>query len=265
VIRRILVESDFHSGHVLGLTPPDYWTNISKKFSKPVWDWRKDMIKKIGPVDIHVLNGDLVDGPGKKESIGLITTDIKVQAEMAAGCAELVKAKERFITYGTNFHSVSTLSHEEIIADKLGCEIYETLRIKVDEIKLNFRHVCGRSDIPYGAATQVQKEIVRDQLNSLIEEYQDADVIVRSHVHYYVHVETPEAHALTTPAWELPNLNKDGNIYARKLRTMYYNVGAVLIEIDKGEVMIRKQIMPLKIAIQRKYIEAGNGKNNNKE
>jgi hypothetical protein len=252
---RLLVESDYHCGHILGLTPPDYWTVASRKFAKPVWDWRKDMISRIGKIDIHVLNGDLTDGPGRKETIGLFTTDVKVQADIAATCAMMVESSNKFLTYGTPFHTVSTLSHEELVASALGCEIFETLRIKAGGVRFNYRHVVGRSDVPYGQGTQLYKETVRDQLQGLIEEYQDADVIGRAHTHYFWHEETATKHAFINPCWELPNPDKDGNIYARKLRTMYYSMGAVLIEVDKGEVIIRKQIMPLKIAIKREYIE----------
>ena len=252
---RILVESDYHCGHVLGLTPPDWQTKQSRKFAGPVWDWREALIEEIGHIDIHILNGDLTDGPGRKETIGLFTTDVEEQAEIAAECARRVRAKKRFLTYGTPFHTVSTLSHESLVAKELGAEIYETLRLEAGGVKFNFRHVVGRSDIPYGQGTQVQKEIVREQLNALAEGYDEASIMVRSHVHYFHHVETSRAHAFTTPAWELPNPDSDGNIYARKLRTLYYDMGAVLIEVSDGEATIRKQLMPLRVAIKRDYLK----------
>lgn len=251
---RILVESEYHSGHVLGLTPPDWWTPRTQRFAAPMWNWRKEMAQRIGKVDIHVLNGDLTDGPGRKETLGLLTTDVEEQAEMAAQAAFIVKADKRFLTYGTPFHTVSTMSHENLVAKALDSEIFETLRLKVGGVRFNFRHVVGRSDIPYGQGTQLFKEAVRDQLQALLQDYQDADVFGRGHVHYFWHEETATKHAFTGPCWELPNPDKDGNIYGRKLRTMYYDVGAVLIEVDGGEVAIRKQLMPLKVAIRRDYI-----------
>ncbi len=254
---RILVEADYHCGHILGLTPPAWWTPRSRKFAAPVWNWRKEMLARIGPVDIHVLVGDLTDGPGKKETIGLITTDVEEQAEIAADCARTVKAGKRFLTYGTPFHTVSTLSHESLVAKDLEAKIYETLRLEIAGVRFNFRHVVGRSDIPYGQGTQLYKEAVRDQLQGLMQDYSDADVFGRAHAHYFWHEETAAKHAFICPCWELPNPDRDGNIYARKLRTMYYDLGAVLIEVDRGEVSIRKQIMPLKVAIKREYIQCG--------
>jgi hypothetical protein len=254
---RALIEADLHCGHVLGLTPPDWWSKHNRKFAEPVWNWRRDLIKRIGEIDLHIVLGDMTDGPGKKETIGLLTTDVEEQANMACQSIEMVKAGKRFLTYGTPLHTVSTLSHESLVASGVGAEIFETLRIDIGGVRCNFRHVVGRSDVPYGAGTQLYKEAVRDQLQALIQEYQDADVFGRAHAHYFWHEETATKHAFICPTWELPNPDEDGNIYARKLRTMYYDMGAVLIEIDCGEVRILKQIMPLKVAIRREYIKCG--------
>lgn len=254
MIRGIL-EADWHCGHLLGLTSPDHWKKKYRRYEEPLWDWRAGEISKIGPVDFHGMLGDLVDGPGVKESIGLLTTDMAEQVEMATEAAEVVQAKYRFICYGTPLHTVSTSSHEGAIAKGLGCEARETWRLEFGGRKFHFRHVVGRSDIPYGQGTQVAKEIVRDELQSMAEGFDPAEFFARAHVHYYHQVETAKKTAFTLPALMLPNPDEDGNIYARKLRTMYYDVGFVLVEIDQeGEVYIRKRIMPLQIAIRREYL-----------
>jgi hypothetical protein len=251
---RILVESDPHCGHILGLTPPDWWQKKTLSLSKPVWEWRAGELRKIGPVDIHIVLGDLTDGPGIKETLGLLTTDVEEQAEMAAVGLGIVRAKHRYLCYGTPLHTVSTLSHENLVATALGCEIHETWRLKLGGVRFNFRHVVGRSDVPYGQGTQVAKEIVRDELQALAESYEPADVFGRGHAHYWYRVDTPSKTAFICPTLELPNPDKDGNIYTRKLRTMYYDVGFVLIEIDKtGEVFIRPRLMPMKLAIRKEY------------
>lgn len=252
---RGVVESDYHCGHVLGLTPPDWQTKRSAALAGKVWEWRAEELRAIGPVDFHGILGDLTDGPGCKETIGLLTTDVEEQADMAAAAASAVRAKHRFVCYGTPLHTVSTLSHENLVAKRLGCEIRETWRLRIGGVRFNFRHVVGRSDVPYGQGTQVAKEIVRDELQALAESYEPADVFARGHAHYFYEVRTALKRAIVCPALELPNPDEDGNIYARKLRTMYYNVGFLLIEIDlkSGEVYIRPRIMPLKLAIPKEY------------
>jgi hypothetical protein len=251
---RAVIDGDYHCGHVLGLTPPDWWQKKTLALSRAVWEWRAEELRKIGRVDVHVALGDLVDGPGKKETIGLLTTDMDEQAEMAFICAGVVRAKHRYICYGTPLHTVSTLSHETAVARLLDSPIRETWRLKMGGKRFHFRHVVGRSDVPYGQGTQVAKEIVREELQALAESYEPAEVFGRGHAHYWYRVETASKTAFICPALELPNPDEDGNIYARKLRTMYYNVGFVLIEIDStGEVYIRPRIMPLKLAIRKEY------------
>jgi hypothetical protein len=253
---KILVSSDLHCGHALGLTPPDWHTRKTRAFALPLWTYWTEAARELGRVDIHVLNGDLTDGEGKKETIGLITTDIEEQAAMAAECARVFKADHRYVLYGTPFHTVSTLSHENLVASDLGCDIYETLRLKVRGVRMNVRHVVGRSDIPYGQLTQIFKEVVREELLSLVERYDAADVIARSHVHYDFEVRHRNKRAFTTPCMQLPNPDKDGHIFARKLLTQYYDVGAgTLITISKdGEVRTRPLLMDLRLAIRREYL-----------
>lgn len=251
---RILVEGDYHCGHILGLTPPDWHQKRYLGLQQPVWDWRAAELRAIGPVDVHVMMGDMVEGPGRKETIGLLTTDMAEQVEMAQAAAETVRAAHRYICFGTPFHTVSTSSHEAELAGNMGCEARETWRLKLGGVKFNFRHVVGRSDIPYGQGTQVGKEIVREELQALAEGYEPADVFARGHAHYYHRVETARKTAFVCPCWELPNPDEDGNIYARKLRTMYYDMGFALVEIDRGgEFYIRPRIMPLKVAVRKEY------------
>jgi hypothetical protein len=53
----------------------------------------------------------------------------------------------------------------------------------------------------------------------------------------------------------LPDPDRGRAIYARRLRTMYYDVGLVYVEIDRqGEVYIRPRRMPLKVLVPKEYI-----------
>jgi hypothetical protein len=241
---------DTHCGNLLGLTPPGWWNaEQTPPTQRPMWEWYTEELKRIGPVDVLVLNGDLVDGEGKKETIGLLTTDIDEQAAIARACVEPVKYKRCFLTYGTPFHTVGTGSYEKRIADALGAPITDTLLLSVGGVRFNVRHVGGRSDIPYGQGTQLYKEVVRDMLHSVIEEFQSADVVVRSHVHYYLHIERSTKDAISLPCYQVPD-----SVFARTLRTMYYDIGMVVVEVDKGRVTVDKHLMPLKIVRKREYI-----------
>ena len=249
-MKRLLAIGDTHCGNLLGLTPPAWWNDRTPPTQRPMWEWYAKELATIGAVDILVLNGDLVDGEGKKETIGLLTTDVDEQAEMAVACLKDIVAKKRFLTYGTPFHTVGSSSYEKRIADALNSPVSATLMLDVDGMKFNFRHVAGRSDVPYGQGTQLYKEVVRDMLQSVIEEYSCADVVVRSHVHYYLHMDDGDRHAVSLPCLQVPE-----SVFARGLRTMYYRLGMVLFLVDDGQVTVELHKMPLKIVRRREYVK----------
>ena len=67
--RRVVVLSDFHSGHIIGLTHPDWnptYRNDSllQKLSRSRTDYYRfyhETIKSLRPIDILILNGDMID------------------------------------------------------------------------------------------------------------------------------------------------------------------------------------------------------------
>jgi hypothetical protein len=254
-----ILAADTHTGHVLGLTPPDYWQGRCRGLQKGLWDWWAGEIKQIGPVDFAIFDGDLVDGPGRKETLGLWTTDSEEQADAAAEALSIVRARERYVCYGTPLHTVTSLSIENLVASKLNAEIRDTLRLKIKgrswEVRFNTRHVQGRSDIPAGQGAQTGKEIIREMLQSLIEDFKPADILSRAHTHYWFRIEIARRTGISLPALMLPDPDRGRMVYARRLRTLYYDVGLAYVEIDRqGEVYIRRRLMPLKMIVPQEYI-----------
>jgi hypothetical protein len=68
----------------VGLTPPDYIPIEAHKWLSPFWDFYETKCAEIGQVDALVLNGDMVDGPGKRDNKLHITTNMRKQTKMAA-------------------------------------------------------------------------------------------------------------------------------------------------------------------------------------
>lgn len=248
---KILFLSDLHCGSLLGLTPPFYMTEKTKEVSQPLWDGFISIIREVGPVDILVINGDAVNGEGKKETIGHITTDTKEQAEIAAECISCVKAKDIFMTYGTPFHTVGSYSYEEIVAEKVAAEIKDTLLLDVHGVKMNIRHVSGRSDIPYGQGTPLLKEMIRDLVRSMQEEREPADWTIRGHIHYWIKVEMVGRLAAQLPCLQIPQ-----SVFSRKLRTMYYTLGAAIGKIPpNGRSTLELLDISLKFVYNKEYIK----------
>jgi len=254
----ILDEGDYHTGHRLGLTPPDHMASKALQATLgKLWAWREAELAAIGPVDIHLLGGDLTEGDGKKGAMPLLETDMGNQADWAEECARRVKLKKggsRFAVFGSDFHVVAATSVERGIAKALGCPIEDTIRLRIRGKRFNWRHFCGRSDIERGQPTQDAREITRELIQEVLDGSEAADIYGRHHVHYYSRADIGNRTAYTCPAWELPLPDKSVT-YPRKLRAQYYHVGYTLIQIDDhGEVYIRPRWMRLVDYFPRRYL-----------
>lgn len=250
---RILIASDFHSGHLLGLTPPPH----HYPYQETLWSYYVDAVQDNGPYDAAIFNGDLIDGPGKKETTHHLTTDTRKQVKMAIQAIEAAQAPTNFIVKGTGFHTDTDGNDEEFIGDAVGCSVQDELRLEIHGRKLHARHVVGRSDIPYGQYTQLGKELINDLLQAEFEGYEDADILIRSHVHYCVRIGVADGirgvmrEAITTPALQLRGPLQSG--FTRKLRTWLYHVGITVINIEPGRLDIRPVILPITTYQRREY------------
>jgi len=252
----ILHEGDYHCGNRLGLTPPDHQGELDAILS-PLWDFRERELKAIGPVDIHIINGDATDGPGLKSSMGLFTSNLDTQADWAIECAERVKIRKggsRFLSYGSDYHAVLSANTERQIAKHFKAPISDTILLRIKGKRFNFRHFVGRSDIERGQFTQDAREITRALIQQATDGTEAADIFGRSHVHYWSRVDVKDRTAYTCPAWQLP-IDIPDSTYPRKLRGQYYDVGYVLIQIDNaGEVYIRPRRMIISALYKKEYL-----------
>jgi hypothetical protein len=211
-MKRILIISDLHSGHRGGLTPPSWQYNdgdgdVRAKFGflqRTVWDWYVKKVKEVGTVDMLVVNGDAIDGKG--ESSGgteLLTADWLEQVEIAAECIGQVKRKKTLIVKGTPYHTGKDTDFEEVLADKVNatdCGAHEWF--DADGVIFDCKHKVGRSEVPHGRLTAPSREALWNLLWSERGVQPDANVIVRSHVHYFIHGGDAYKLWLTTPGFQ---------------------------------------------------------------
>jgi hypothetical protein len=81
---RILCIADLHVGSRKGIAPKSAFDNYTNEFQGWILErWENDFVPKYGNPDYLCLLGDIVDGPGSKSSVELITTDVDRQAEFA--------------------------------------------------------------------------------------------------------------------------------------------------------------------------------------
>jgi len=154
---------------------------------------------------------------------------------------------------GSNYHvSLDGTSFEEIIAEKIGAKKYKAFGGKgyTDYYLLleqygkyfNFTHHVGFNKWAAYRTTALAREMAgmvfeKDKMGK-------ADVLVRSHVHYFVHVEFPNTHGFTTPAWKFP----DAHLFRGGTAGTTPDIGMVEMIIEpNGDLFIEKHIKSLNI------------------
>lgn len=235
--KKVLVLSDLHCGHMLGLTPPDYHNHF-REIQKVGWDFFTKSIKSIGNIDLCIVNGDAVDGPGHKGSTQHITTDMSTQQEIAIECLKFVEAKKYVFLRGTAFHVQNDMEYEDGIADYFNAEIHDERKIDVNGCIIHCRHTTGKGGTAYGSITSLQRSAVVHTLNDITAENIKADIFIRSHIHEYNCVQRDMFTAITTPA-----LQFKGTSYGRKC-TGFYDYGIVYLDIvDKNNYSFDKILL----------------------
>lgn len=265
---RIAVLSCTHCGNIWGLTPPTYqvkpsgaaYTELEKKrenkrisisdMQRRFWTWYRAALKKHGPYDWCIGNGDLIDGRGERQGsqdVHLIHTD--EQVECAVRVLQETAADKYAITYGTPYHTGMMSDHEEYIAVKLKAERDDRLQIKFNGTMFDFKHEpSGRSGIPHGRHTAIARDNLWNELRAARGKEERADVTVRSHVHYYAFSGGAGWLGMTTPCLQLTSL------YGKRRCHDDIDVGITVFDITKkgnytwvSELMPRAQPQPLQI------------------
>jgi len=243
-----------HAGGLLGLTPPDRIDARTRATQEPLWAWYVKALQDIGPVDLAIHLGDMVDGEGKAETLGLFTTDTKDQAALAAESLRLVQTDRWALCYGTPFHTVGTYSYEELVADALSTKIADTQYLEVNGLRISARHVVGRSDTPYGQGTLAHKEVMRDFFLAIREGSEPADLVLRGHVHLFW-----ETGSLTQRGVLCPCLQTPGGIYGRKMRGWGYDMGMLLVTVPASGRLWDVKIDPVSVDFavrgRREYVK----------
>lgn len=190
--------------------------------------------------------GDLTDGEGKKGTLGTAFSDVRKQARAAVACIQVagVPANCTFLVRGTPFHSNGPSEYEDKIADDLNCSIKDVQKLEIEGWRIHARHVVGRSDIAYGQATPILKELARMEHEAFSEQKEAPDVILRGHVHYSCLVERDGRLAVSLPCLSLPIDSANG----RRYTAWMYTVGFGVLELERGiEPIFRTVKMPVKL------------------
>jgi hypothetical protein len=232
-MKKVLVISDLHCGHLYGLTPPD-WQDGNREvlqFQRNLWAFYKSTIEENGPFDILICNGDAIEGKsalwGSRE---LITADRHEQVRMAAYAINEARAPVVHLTYGTRYHVGKEEDFESILLDLIEAKekaAHGHLFLRVEDTVLDVKHKVGKSTVPHGRFTTLFRAAVWNILWAESDERQPrADILIRSHVHYYVYCGDRGKLALITPALTY------NSMYGIRECEGTVDVGLIIFEID---------------------------------
>lgn len=237
--KRLAVLSDFHSGHEYGLTPPEYWrsgtgaTAKTGSFERELWKFYTKAIDSIKPIDIVVVNGDCIEGKGERSgSMELVTSDRHRQVLMAARAIEYTEAPVVRICDGTPAHVGMTEDFESILKDVVkDSKVHVSGHdfFSINGVNLDVKHKVGGSSVPHGRTTPLSRARLWNVVwNSEDERQPKADILIRSHVHYFSYCGGPTWLGITTPA-----LTYNSHYGIRQCEGIV-DVGIIVFDFEEG-------------------------------
>lgn len=250
-MKRGVIVSDLQCGSIYGILPPAFETsegiikpqNAGQDYLWRCWDDATYRAGQFDP-DFIVFNGDAVDGKQQAQKGTELSLQLMVDQKRAAcTCLKLLKTRcpraKWYFVAGTVYHVQDGAEAEEDIARQLGAErymgagpgrlVHEVLDLDVDGVILNFAHHISVASGFY-RATAADREgqwsamTAKDPSKGIPK----ADVVVRSHVHFFIHLEYPSKHIIQTPAWQLQTRFMRRHSAYRMLP----DIGTIHLEID---------------------------------
>jgi len=250
-MKRILTLGDMHCGHDAGLTPPRWQYTPKKcreasnihtrtkreKFAaaqRESWKWYIRNVKKHGPYDVVVCNGDAIDGRGDRSGgTELVEADRHDQVTMAETCLQQAMGvgTKLVMTFGTAYHTGQEEDFESLIASDLNAEkIGAHEWIKTEGVVFDIKHHIGSSGVPHGRHTAIARESLWADLwaeRGLVPKH---DVLIRSHVHYFQFCGDGRNLRMTLPA-----LQTMGSKYGARRCSGLVDFGFVVFEAQRGD------------------------------
>jgi hypothetical protein len=221
---KLIVISDTHAGDVFGLVNPANVREEYKGFAEILFNFYKERITEIGRVDRVLHLGETTEGPGKKSTLELYTTDMEEQAVDASELLLMWDCDNYSLCYASDYHTGRDSRTERMVVDKLklagkSANIQGVQRLDIRGVKINAKHKVGGSATGYGGASQAAKTAVVDTIR-MADKEGPADWYFRGHNHDYWHVENSRFHVVINPGmkWGLGD-------YGKQLDRPYYDMG----------------------------------------
>jgi hypothetical protein len=237
-MKRLVIISDLHCGHRAGLTPPgwqyqdnqdDKERNTFGSQQRAIWNFYAETIDRLKPIDILVCNGDAIDGKGERSGgTEQLESDRAKQVEIAAQCIDYADAKAKVIIYGTQYHTGKEEDFEQILGTKVNAgKVGGHEWLDINGLIFDFKHFISSSIIPHGRYTSIARDALWNKIWSMDEMQPNADIIIRSHVHYHRYAGEPGSLMMTTPA-----LQGFGSKFGVRMCSGRVDIGLISFDID---------------------------------
>lgn len=257
-MKRILVISDTHCGHMSGLTPPGYQLPLDSDnplrrrfadFERRTWEWFVAEMEKCRPFDALVWNGDILDGKGERSGGNeLIMSDRLDQIGMAEKILDTIDAPSTHLIYGTPYHVGRDEDWEAVLAEKMDLHIGSHEWIEAEGVTIDFKHKVNTSVMPYGRHTAPSRSRLWNQIWAERKMQPKADIIIRSHAHYYDFSGDARGLAIVTPG--LQGWTKYGSRECEG--TVDY--GFLTIDCEEGHYSWRPHLMDMEFSAAKAHL-----------
>ena len=254
-VKRIWFLSDLHIGSYYGLMGDEWISGEGNNYSpnkgqKYLIDCWRHMLRSVSKCDYLIFNGDVIDGRGhpRKTSFDSITTNVAEQSENAIEILTPLRkrVREMYFIRGTPVHDQESGEPVEYIAKSVGAKklengAYSTYSLfkHVGGHTFQISHKIGTSQVPFYRATQFGRELMLAGLLGRKEPELNADIIVRGHNHYYMHLETTTQHAIALPCFQLQTP------YMTSIAPFAFipRIGAVVVELNDSDESCPVKVM----------------------
>lgn len=233
---KLVILSDTHAGDVFGLVNPANVREEYKGFAKILFDWYVAKIAEIGPVDRILHLGETTEGPGKKSTLELYTTDMEEQANDAAELLLMWECPAYSLCHASPYHTGRESRTERMVVKNLvlagkEADIKGVQRLTIRGVRINAKHKVGGSSTGYGGASQAAKTAIVDTIR-MADKDGPADWYFRGHNHDYWHVENARFHVVVNPGmkWGLGD-------YGKQLDRPYYDMGFRQLNITDSDTV----------------------------
>jgi hypothetical protein len=259
-MKRMLIVSDLHCGHRVGLTPPQF--DHEKNESLPhhrqaqyqtrrkLWDWFDTHVKEaLGEeklFDYMLCVGDAIDGPGdKNRGTDLLHTDLDDQVTQASWILTNIPAEHRFFVHGTGSHEGKAEEFGRHVADSIGAECLPAFEAEIGGVLMQARHhISGTSSLPSEMTPLVNAKIKQDAWQKSLEA-EPFNLMVRGHSHRCRGAIFPRTRQ---QVWTTPALQGFGSKYSRDMDGLPVDFGIMLVTFYGGmRYNVEPIVSPLKI------------------